>query len=67
MGIVYIASGEEDFRIGVSEAADLVGIFDARVGYQYLAAHRIGRPAGDRQHCAGRCQGDRQRRQKEDV
>jgi len=30
---VNATSEGEDFRIGVSDAADVVGVFDARVGY----------------------------------
>jgi hypothetical protein len=65
MGIVYIASGEEDFRIGVRDAADVVEVFDARVGDKHLAADRIGPPVADQQH--GGCHGNPQQRRTEDA
>jgi len=65
MGVVRGAGEDEDFRIGVSDVTDVVGVFDAGVGYQYLTADRIGPPLGDREHCAGGRYSDRQQRRKE--
>jgi hypothetical protein len=65
MDIVHPAGGDKDFRIGVSEPADVVGVFNARVRYQYLTADPIGSPIGDWQHYSGHCHGGRQQRQKE--
>src|SRR6516225_4952136 len=64
MDTVHAAKGDKDLRIGVSRAADVVGVFDARVGYHYLAADQIGPPVGDRQRGAGRCHGNPQQRRK---
>ena len=65
MDAVHGAGEDEDFRIGVSEVTDVVGVFDAGVGYQYLTADRIGPPVGDRQRGAARCHGNPQQQRKE--
>jgi hypothetical protein len=67
MDVVHDAGEDEDFRIGVSEVTDVVGVFDAGVGYQYLTADRIRPPLGDRQHCAGCRYSNRQQRRKESA
>src|SRR5215831_1051289 len=64
MDAVHAVGRDEESRIGVSEAADVVGVFDARVGDEYLAADRIGPLAGDRQRGAGRGHRNPQQRRK---
>jgi len=33
MDAVHATTEDEDFRVGMNDTADVVGVFDARVGY----------------------------------
>src|SRR5262249_51628806 len=61
----HSAREDEEFSIGVSGAADVVGVFNARVWYQYLTADPIGQSMCNWQHYASCCHGNRQQRRKQ--